>query len=194
VRGWSLARAKKAGFSIGGETVSQCAEPEFITQIDFDRFEVAFRTSDVVGAGVRCLYEIERAALRSLTTIIPKYQLLKHRYLSDHLKTYRAISCQGPIFQVADYVNKVRNEFAHDGIEELTSRHWQELFSQAGNGFGTRNIRDWIVEAGVWGMTSDKTVAELTNQQAFVFVSALGAGALDTLPQRIPKIIHLDHL
>jgi hypothetical protein len=168
--------------------------PEFETHIDFDRLELAFKSSDVVGAVVRCQYEMERAALRSLTKIIPKYHLLKHRYLSDHLKTYRAMGCNGAIFQVADYVNKVRNEFAHDGIEELTTQHLTELFSQAGNGFGLRNIRDWNIEAGVWGMTSSKTVADLTNQQAFVFVSALGAGAIDTLPQRIPKIIHLDHL
>jgi hypothetical protein len=134
--------------------------PIFTTQIDFDRFEAAFLSEDVVGAVVRCQYEMERAARRALTSLAPKYHLMKHRYLSDHLKTFRALGCEGPIFQVAEYVNKVRNEFAHDGIELLTDQHLRELCSQAGKGFGGRPVSEFVIEVGVWGLRS-KSVCQI---------------------------------
>ncbi|MGO4683370.1 hypothetical protein [Hyphomicrobium sp. 2TAF46] len=165
-----------------------------ITNINFERFEAAFVSTDDIGIVVRCEYEIERAAYRALSAMVPKYDKFKHRYLSDHLKTFRAFNFSGPIFQVADYVRKVRNEFAHDGIEQITEQHVKELCSQAGSGFGGRPILDWTLGLGMWGAKRETKWSEFNSRQQFVLISATDAAAIDTLPQRIPQTLRLDHL
>lgn len=170
------------------------SDQDFITKINFERFESAFKSLDDVGAVVRCEYEIEQAARRALTAIVPRYNLMKHRYLSDHLKMFRAFGCQGPIFQVAEQVKTIRNDFAHQGAEEITDKHLVEMKSQCGNGFGGRAIDAWVIQAGMWGLARDHKWSDLPNRQRFVLISMLDAAALDTLPQRIPRVVHLDHL
>lgn len=165
-----------------------------ITDINLQRFEAAFLSGDDVGAVIRCEFEVEQAAHRALRTIFPKYDKFAHRYLSDHLKTFRAFGCEGPIFQVADYIKKVRNEFAHKGVEAITDIHIKELSSQAGTAFGGRHVRDWTLRQNTWGIEQDTKWSDLPNRQQFVLVAALDAASLDTIPQRIPKVIRLDHL
>jgi hypothetical protein len=157
-------------------------QPMWITNLDLKRFLVALRSNDDVGAVIRSHYELERAAIRALGKLYPNYDALQHRYFSQHIRALAALRAEGKIFQAARYINKVRNGFAHEGVEEITQKHLAELCSQVSGAFANvRDVREFVATLDSVG---PKPLGEFPLRQQFVAIAAMCAAAIDTIPER----------
>lgn len=157
-------------------------QPVWTTDINFKRVLAALKSVDDIGVVIRSHYELERAAVRALQKLYPRYDALGHQYLSQHMKALRAVGAQGKIFQAADYINRVRNEFAHGGTEQISQQHLSELCSQVSGAFGSvPNVLDFV---GTIDSVGPKPLREFPLRQQFAVIVAMCAAAIDTIPAR----------
>lgn len=160
-------------------------QPEWITQIDHRIIKEALASNDDLGIVLRAHLELERAMIRVLEKKFPNYAALEHRSYAAHLRALRSLGAIGPIFQVADQVNKVRNEMAHvkkGGKTSLTERDVKELCSQASGAFGGyKDVLDFTLQHDEG---APKKLRDLPLRHQFFLISMLAAAAIDTIPQR----------
>jgi hypothetical protein len=132
---------------------------------------------------LRTHLEIERAMIRTLEAKFPNYSALKHNSFAQHIRSLRALGASGPIFQIADQVNKTRNELAHvkgDGRSKLSETDLKQLCSQANGAFGRDVLRFNIILGGAAG----RPLQEFPLGQQFAIIGFMAAAAIDTIPQR----------
>ena len=157
--------------------------PNWITAIDEEMLGECLRSNDDLGVVLRTHLEIERAMIRVLEQKFPNYDALRHDRFSQHIRSLRALGATGPLFQVADVVNQVRNEMAHvkKGVRtKLSSDDLEKLRSQA-NGMVGRDIFEFTVSFPGAGT---RKLRDCSLSQQFTWIGFLAAAAIDTISQR----------
>ena len=75
---------------------------------------------------VRCHFEVEKAAIRALEALTgDRWRKTRSQYLSEKLNLLEMLGAPDAILAPARTLNKQRNAFAHDGVEEISE---QQLF------------------------------------------------------------------
>lgn len=97
-------------------------------QPDTGRFTSAFFAEDDLGAIIRCHFEVERAAIRSLDVITQgRWKKTRSQYLSEKLNLLEVVGAPLKLLAPARILNKQRNEFAHDGIDAISEQQSLDL-------------------------------------------------------------------
>lgn len=103
---------------------------EFVSGHDFDikRFTSAFFAEEDIAAMVRCHFEVERAAIRSLDVLTGgRWEKVRSQYLSEKLNLLEMIGAPPKLLAPARTINNQRNEFAHKGWEEISEQQMLDV-------------------------------------------------------------------
>lgn len=100
----------------------------FDHDIDTKRFASAFFAEEDIAAMVRCHFEVERAAIRSLDVLTEgRWRKARSQYLSEKLNLLEMIGAPIKILAPGRTLNNQRNSLAHDGIEEISEQNMLDL-------------------------------------------------------------------
>ncbi|KQU66653.1 hypothetical protein ASC75_08430 [Aminobacter sp. DSM 101952] len=105
-------------------------------ELDTKRLASAFFAEDALGVVVRCHFEVERAAIRALDTLTGnRWRKTRSQYLAEKLNLLEMLGAPEPVLVPARTLNKQRNAFAHDGLEEISEQQLLDI---------VRGIRDFL--------------------------------------------------
>lgn len=160
--------------------------PNYTTHLDVGLLADALKSNDDLTIVLRGHMELERAMVRVLDAKFPKYSCLAHNSFAQHLRAFRALGATGPIFQIADQANKIRNSLVHtkngNVKTTLTAEDLHHLCAQSSGAFGgLRDVLDVVTQLGSEG---PKPLREFGRAKQFLVITAMAAAAIDAIPQR----------
>lgn len=97
---------------------------------DMNRVASALLSEDDIGAVIRCHFEAERAVehvLMSITNGRYGFGKLTYKYLSDKVKLLKVLGVPPHFLVPLERLNKHRNQFAHEGLEQIANEQALEL-------------------------------------------------------------------
>ena len=95
---------------------------------DTARYTAAFFSEDDLGTIIRCHFEVERAANRSLEVITQgRWKKVRSQYLSEKLNLLEMVGAPQKLLAPARTLNNQRNDFAHKGLEEISEQQFLDL-------------------------------------------------------------------
>ncbi len=152
--------------------------------VDTGRLAASFFSEDDIGVVIRCHFEVERAATHSLEALTGgRWRKVRGKYLSDQLNLLEVLGAPPKLLAPARTLNNQRNDFAHDGVSELSEQQLLDLL---------RGVRAFLpqlhddFEVRIRGKREFKaTFRECSIRQKY----ALTAGMLALLVGGLPETI-----
>ncbi len=96
--------------------------------IDTARVAAAFFAEDDIGMIIRCHFLLERAAIHALEVITDgRWKKNRSKYLGEKLEILAIIGAPPRILAPARTLNNLRNDFAHEGVEAITTQTEADL-------------------------------------------------------------------
>lgn len=96
--------------------------------IDTKRFVAAFFAEEDIAAIVRSHFEVERAAARTLDVLTERrWRKVRSQYFSEKLNLLEMLGAPHKLLAAARTLNNQRNDFAHEGLEEISEQQMLDL-------------------------------------------------------------------